>query len=78
MYTWILCTGWWKGRAPINPDAVVIVGLLCTCLMGGVCVHQQVMAFFGAYHYAQTIWCNPDTEIRFGSLQSSKLLVITL
>ncbi|KAK3142357.1 hypothetical protein QOZ80_4BG0345490 [Eleusine coracana subsp. coracana] len=35
MYTWILSTGWWKGRAPINPDAVVVVGLLCICLMGG-------------------------------------------
>ncbi|KAL5675778.1 hypothetical protein ACJX0J_011909, partial [Zea mays] len=35
MYTWILSTGWWKGRAPINPDAVLVVGLLCTCLMGG-------------------------------------------
>ncbi|XP_062224802.1 uncharacterized protein LOC133923535 [Phragmites australis] len=35
MYTWILSTGWWKGRAPINPDAVFVVGLLCTCLIGG-------------------------------------------
>jgi hypothetical protein len=35
MYTWILSTAWWKGRAPINPDAVVAVGLLCICLMGG-------------------------------------------
>ncbi|TVT98352.1 hypothetical protein EJB05_56356, partial [Eragrostis curvula] len=35
MYTWILSTGWWKGRAPINPDAVVVVGLLCICLIGG-------------------------------------------
>ncbi|XP_039774762.1 uncharacterized protein LOC120642358 [Panicum virgatum] len=35
MYTWILSTGWWRGHAPINPDAVVVVGLLCTCLMGG-------------------------------------------
>ncbi|EXC16040.1 hypothetical protein L484_002124 [Morus notabilis] len=35
MYTWILSTGWWKTRAPINPDAVVVVGLLCTCLLGG-------------------------------------------
>ncbi|KAF0890458.1 hypothetical protein E2562_002828 [Oryza meyeriana var. granulata] len=23
MYTWILSTGWWKGRAPINLDAVM-------------------------------------------------------
>ncbi|XP_048557863.1 uncharacterized protein LOC125538642 isoform X4 [Triticum urartu] len=35
MYTWILRTGWWKGRAPINPDAVFVVGLLCVCLIGG-------------------------------------------
>ena len=35
MYTWILSTGWWAGRAPINPDAVVVVGVLCTCLIGG-------------------------------------------
>jgi len=45
MYTWILSTGWWRGHAPINPDAVVVVGLLCTCLMGGVCVHQQSEAW---------------------------------
>ncbi|XP_057952596.1 uncharacterized protein LOC131146818 isoform X1 [Malania oleifera] len=35
MYTWILSTGWWKGRAPINPDAVVVIGFLCSCLIGG-------------------------------------------
>ncbi|CAH9089960.1 unnamed protein product [Cuscuta epithymum] len=35
MYTWILSTGWWKGRAPINPDAVVIISLLCILLIGG-------------------------------------------
>uniref|UniRef100_A0A0E0KRL8 Uncharacterized protein n=1 Tax=Oryza punctata TaxID=4537 RepID=A0A0E0KRL8_ORYPU len=35
MYTWILSTGWWVGRAPINPDAVIIVGLLCICLVLG-------------------------------------------
>lgn len=35
MYTWILSTGWWKGRAPVNPDAVVVVGLLCIVLIGG-------------------------------------------
>ncbi|XP_074316284.1 uncharacterized protein LOC141652639 [Silene latifolia] len=32
-YIWILSTGWWINRAPINPDAVVVVGLLCTCLI---------------------------------------------
>ncbi|KAK1309760.1 hypothetical protein QJS10_CPA08g01682 [Acorus calamus] len=35
MYTWILSTGWWKGRAPIYPDSVLVVGFLCTCLVGG-------------------------------------------
>uniref|UniRef100_A0A5B7BZS8 Uncharacterized protein n=1 Tax=Davidia involucrata TaxID=16924 RepID=A0A5B7BZS8_DAVIN len=35
MYTWILSTGWWESRAPVNPDAVVVVGFLCTCLIGG-------------------------------------------
>uniref|UniRef100_A0A2P2J6B3 Uncharacterized protein n=1 Tax=Rhizophora mucronata TaxID=61149 RepID=A0A2P2J6B3_RHIMU len=35
MYTWILSTGWWKGRAPVNPDAVVVVGFLCICLISG-------------------------------------------
>ncbi|CAI8609939.1 unnamed protein product [Vicia faba] len=35
MYTWILSTGWWEGRAPVNPDAVVVVSFLCACLIGG-------------------------------------------
>lgn len=35
MYTWILSTGWWINRAPVNPDAVIVVGFLCTCLIGG-------------------------------------------
>eukprot|EP00262_Sarcandra_glabra_P018833 TRINITY_DN6905_c0_g1_i1.p1 TRINITY_DN6905_c0_g1~~TRINITY_DN6905_c0_g1_i1.p1 ORF type:complete len:264 (+),score=9.49 TRINITY_DN6905_c0_g1_i1:75-866(+) len=35
MYSWILSTGWWKSRAPVNPDAVFVVGFLCTCLIGG-------------------------------------------
>ncbi|XP_026422075.1 uncharacterized protein LOC113318161 isoform X4 [Papaver somniferum] len=35
MYTWILSTGWWKGRAPVNMDSIVVVGSLCTCLFGG-------------------------------------------
>ncbi|ESW27401.1 hypothetical protein PHAVU_003G198900 [Phaseolus vulgaris] len=34
-YTWILSTGWWQSRAPVNPDAVVVVGFLCACLIGG-------------------------------------------
>ncbi|KAB5531998.1 hypothetical protein DKX38_018668 [Salix brachista] len=35
VYTWIMSTGWWKNRAPVNPDAVFVVGFLCTCLIGG-------------------------------------------
>ncbi|XAR72640.1 hypothetical protein NMG60_11019353 [Bertholletia excelsa] len=35
MYTWILSTGWWEGRAPVNPDAVIVVGFLCTFLICG-------------------------------------------
>ncbi|XP_076912253.1 uncharacterized protein LOC143570503 [Bidens hawaiensis] len=35
VYTWILGTGWWKGHAPVNPDAVVVVGFLCGCLIIG-------------------------------------------
>lgn len=30
-----MSTGWWKGRAPVNTDSVVVVGSLCTCLFGG-------------------------------------------
>ncbi|GLT83789.1 hypothetical protein SLE2022_020600 [Rubroshorea leprosula] len=35
MYTWILSTGWWINRAAVNPDAVVVVGFLCTLLIVG-------------------------------------------
>lgn len=35
MYLWVLSTGWWEGRAPVNPDSVFVVGVLCTCLIGG-------------------------------------------
>ncbi|XP_020587561.1 uncharacterized protein LOC110029556 isoform X3 [Phalaenopsis equestris] len=35
MYTWILSTGWWEGRAPINPNSVLIIGFLCSCLIFG-------------------------------------------
>lgn len=33
MYSWILSTGWWRGRAPIYPDAVLVIGVLCTSLL---------------------------------------------
>jgi len=35
MYSWILSTGWWNCQAPINVDAVFVIGLLCTSLLGG-------------------------------------------
>ncbi|XP_058195319.1 uncharacterized protein LOC131311767 isoform X1 [Rhododendron vialii] len=35
MYTWILSTGWWESRAPVNPDAVIVIGFLCTSLICG-------------------------------------------
>ncbi|KAG0467601.1 hypothetical protein HPP92_018575 [Vanilla planifolia] len=35
MYMWILSTGWWESRAPINPDSVLIIGFLCSFLLGG-------------------------------------------
>lgn len=35
MYSWILSTGWWKNRAPNNPEAVFVVGLLYSLLVGG-------------------------------------------
>lgn len=35
MYKWILSTGWWEGRAPVNPDAVIMITFLCTCLIFG-------------------------------------------
>ncbi|XP_039044624.1 uncharacterized protein LOC120184146 [Hibiscus syriacus] len=48
MYTWIMSTGWWINRAPINPDAVIIVGFLCVCLVGGF-----------IYINSQIYWMNP-------------------
>ncbi|KAI4341404.1 hypothetical protein MLD38_026133 [Melastoma candidum] len=35
MYTWILSTGWWKDRAPVNPDAVFVIGILSISLIFG-------------------------------------------
>jgi hypothetical protein len=46
MYSWILSTGWWEGRAPINPDAVVVVGFLCICLIGGFIYINRCFSFF--------------------------------
>lgn len=47
MYMWILSTGWWKSRAPINPDAVFIISILCTTLIGGfIYINKFVSAKF--------------------------------
>lgn len=59
MYVWILSTGWWKGRAPINPDAVVVIAVLCTCLIGGFIYINRVKPAKSArnqsYHSASLI-----------------------
>ncbi|KAJ3679624.1 hypothetical protein LUZ60_017635 [Juncus effusus] len=34
-YKWVLSTGWWKGTAPIDPDSVIVIGLLCASLLAG-------------------------------------------
>ncbi|KAL2515786.1 uncharacterized protein Fot_29757 [Forsythia ovata] len=61
MYTWILSTGWWKSRAPINPDAVVVISLLCTTLIGGFIYINRV---------------KPLKSLRKQSHQSLRLLLI--
>ncbi|XP_044484293.1 uncharacterized protein LOC123210135 [Mangifera indica] len=61
MYTWILSTGWWEGRAPINPDSVFVVGFLCTCLIGGFIYIHRV---------------KPVKSARDQSVQSLKLMLI--
>ncbi|PWA55319.1 hypothetical protein CTI12_AA429570 [Artemisia annua] len=60
MYTWILSTGWWEGRAPVNPDAVVVIGFLCTCLIIG---------------FIQINRVKPEKSIRKQSTNSAKLLI---
>ncbi|PWA57573.1 hypothetical protein CTI12_AA409790 [Artemisia annua] len=60
MYTWILSTGWWEGRAPVNPDAVVVIGFLCTCLIIGFIHINRV---------------KPEKSIRRQSINSAKLLI---
>lgn len=61
VYTWILSTGWWKNRAPVNPDAVFVVGFLCTCLIGGFIYLNRV---------------KPSKSTRIQSYQSLKLVLI--
>ncbi|KAF8378309.1 hypothetical protein HHK36_029648 [Tetracentron sinense] len=61
VYSWILSTGWWKSRASVNPDAVVVVGFLCTCLFGGFIYINRV---------------KPVKSIGKQSSQSMKLILI--
>ncbi|CAK9169373.1 unnamed protein product [Ilex paraguariensis] len=44
MYKWILSTGWWESRAPVYPDAVVVIGFLCICLIGSFIYINRVKA----------------------------------
>ncbi|TQD68946.1 hypothetical protein C1H46_045521 [Malus baccata] len=60
-YTWILSTGWWEGRAPVNPDAVVVVGILCIILIGGFVYINRV---------------RPHRSITKQSIQSAILIAI--
>ncbi|XP_050221992.1 uncharacterized protein LOC126672106 isoform X1 [Mercurialis annua] len=62
VYTWILSTGWWKNRAPVNPDAVIVVGILCKLLIGGFIYINRV---------------KPLKLIRKQSHQSFKLILFT-
>ncbi|RXH95885.1 hypothetical protein DVH24_008385 [Malus domestica] len=43
-----LSTGWWEGRAPVNPDAVVVVGILCIILIGGLYTSTGTPHTFGS------------------------------
>ncbi|KAJ8427320.1 hypothetical protein Cgig2_030585 [Carnegiea gigantea] len=61
MYTWILSTGWWVSRAPINPDAVVVVGVLCASLIGGFIYINRV---------------KPSKSLKTQYRQSLKLIII--
>ncbi|KAK0587038.1 hypothetical protein LWI29_016423 [Acer saccharum] len=61
MYTWILSTGWWKGQAPVNPDAVFVVSFLCISLLVGFIYINRVM---------------PVKSARNQSYQSTKLILI--
>lgn len=60
-YTWILSTGWWDSHAPINPDAVLVVSLLCTCLLVGFIYLNRV---------------RPSTSIKAQYNRSVKLVMI--
>ncbi|PKI59150.1 uncharacterized protein LOC116189020 [Punica granatum] len=60
-YLWILSTGWWKTRAPINPDAVIVTGFLCICLICGFVYINRVKS---------------HNSIRRKSYQSTKLILV--
>ncbi|PKU77141.1 hypothetical protein MA16_Dca025275 [Dendrobium catenatum] len=57
MYTWILSTGWWQGRAPINPDSVIIIGFLCTCLVVG-------FVYINRVKHGESIIANANKSLR--------------
>ncbi|KAL9275538.1 hypothetical protein AKJ16_DCAP09343 [Drosera capensis] len=59
-YTWVLSTGWWTDQAPINPDAIVVVGLLCGCLIFGFIYINRVKS---------------STNIKLQYTQSMKLIL---
>ncbi|GMH31459.1 hypothetical protein Nepgr_033302 [Nepenthes gracilis] len=60
-FTWVLSTGWWSSRAPINSDAVVVVGLLCSFLIVGFIYINRV---------------RPSKSVRMQYNQSIKLILI--
>lgn len=51
MYTWILSTGWWESRAPVNPDAVIVIGFLCTSLICGFIYINRFWFTFTAHKF---------------------------
>ncbi|KAL4185512.1 hypothetical protein AMTRI_Chr10g231060 [Amborella trichopoda] len=73
----ILSTGWWKGRAPVNPDAVIVVGFLCTCLLGAfIYIHRvkpgksvrsggsQLIKLIAAIIFFYCLWCVSQIYLR--------------
>ena len=61
MYSWILSTGWWINRAPVNPDAVIVVGFLCTCLIVGFiyinrCLFLKFDMLLWSYYFQLWVW----------------------
>lgn len=87
MYSWVLSTGWWESRAPINSDAVVIVGFLCTCLIGGFFhinryfpwFHPKLCLNFTRHSYSS--WYNHITDsfgVKSEALEVQKKTIISI